>query len=287
MDSTGQWETPADGGPAPFRRHFVTHMERAAARSGVDLRWHSEHWVAELRSHGRRCHVVGYNFPLNDAASALLATDKVATSVLLSDDGVPHVPHRLLRWRPHESVSDMAARLPVPVVLKPLSSSGGRDVCRAESPDRLLAALSALTARYSALTVSPWMPIRHEYRVVVLNGRTELVFEKRCAGPRLEAGHTDWDDGVEWRHNLKLGASAVVLDHPEVCGPLGGLARRAMACLGLAFGSVDIVEVDGELAVIEVNSGVCLERFSRQDAVCHAAAQRVYETGVRACFRPR
>jgi ribosomal protein S6--L-glutamate ligase len=262
-------------------------MERAAARSGVALRWHSEHWIAELEAYGRSRHVVGYNFPLNDAASALLATDKVATSTLLSDNGVPHVPHRLLRWRPHESVSDMAAGLPVPVVLKPLSSSGGRDVCRARTPDRLLSALHALTARYSALAVSPWMPIRHEYRVVVLNGRTELVFEKRCTGARLGAAPDDWDDGVEWRHNLKLGASAVVMDAPDMCGPLGGLARRAMACLGLVFGSVDIVEVDGELAVIEVNSGVCLERFSRQDTVCHAAAQRVYETGVRACFRPR
>ncbi|MFD2686337.1 RimK family alpha-L-glutamate ligase [Streptomyces phyllanthi] len=216
-----------------------------------------------------------------------MASDKVATSVLLSDDGVPNVPHSLLRLRPDESVAEAAVGLSVPVVLKPLNASGGRDVHRARTPVGLLDVLSTLTSRYSALTVCPWVPIRHEYRVVVLNGRTELAFEKRCTRPELGTDPVGWDDCVEWRHNLKFGASAVVLDEPELCGSLGGLARRAMVSLGLVFGSVDIVDVHGELAVIEVNSGVCLERFSRQDSACYAAAERVYEAAVEACFAPR
>ncbi|WP_329284093.1 ATP-grasp domain-containing protein [Streptomyces sp. NBC_01455] len=286
MTDQGKPSGAADGRSRPFRRNFIASMERAAARSGAELRWHSERWVAELRRNGRRRHVVGYNFPINDASSAFMASDKVATSVLLSDAGVPNVPHSLLRLRPDDSVADVVARLPLPAVVKPLSSSGGRDVHRAGTPVQLFDTLSALATRHPALTVCPWVPIRHEYRVITLKGRTELVFEKRSSDPSTGPGSTSWDDPAEWRHNLKLGASAVLLDEPELCAVLGGLARRAMCALGLNFGSVDILDVLGDLSVIEVNSGVCLERFSRQDDDCHAAAERVYAAAVAACFAP-
>lgn len=113
----------------PFRRDFVAHMERAAALSGAELRWYSGQWVAELHHGGRRRLVVGYRFPLNDAASALLATDKVAASVLLTSDGVPDVPHHLLRPRPDRPAAEAAAGVPLPLVIKPLSASGGSGVC--------------------------------------------------------------------------------------------------------------------------------------------------------------
>ncbi|HEY3480684.1 MAG TPA: hypothetical protein VGL02_17455, partial [Streptomyces sp.] len=63
--------------------------------------------------------------------------------------------------------------------------------------------LTSLTARYAALAVCPWIPISHEYRVVVLHDRLELAFEKR---PAQKAA-----PDAEWRHNLKYGASAVLL----------------------------------------------------------------------------
>ncbi|HEY3480685.1 MAG TPA: hypothetical protein VGL02_17460 [Streptomyces sp.] len=76
---------------------------------------------------------------------------------------------------------------------------------------------------------------------------------------------------------------------------LSGLAQRAMRSLGLVFGSVDIVATDADtdtdtgtgsgsgLTVMEVNSGVCLERFSGQSEECYAAAERVYAAAVAAC----
>ncbi|MEV6006215.1 hypothetical protein AB0M29_05360 [Streptomyces sp. NPDC051976] len=267
----------------PFRPDFVAHMERAAALSGAELRWHSGQWVAELRHGGRRRLVVGYHFPLNDAASALIATDKVAASVLLTSDGVPNVPHRLLRPRPDRRAAETAAGVPLPLVIKPLSASGGRDVHRASTRLELTDVLASLTTRYTALAVCPWVPIGHEYRVVVLDDRLELAFEKRPAD-RAAKEPGSMGSTSEWRHNLKFGATAVLLTDPDLCGALGDLAGRAMRSLGLVFGSVDIVATDGgDLTVIEVNSGVCLERFSRQSQECHAAAERVYAAAVAAC----
>ncbi|MFI7385578.1 RimK family alpha-L-glutamate ligase [Streptomyces sp. NPDC049813] len=269
-----------------YRRNFVTQLERAAARNDVALRWKSDGWVAELRASHRRCHVVGYNFPVNDAASALAADDKVATSVLLTHDGVPNVPHALLRLHHYESVADAARPLPLPVVVKPLSGSGGRDVIRADTRARLLDALKLLEPAHRALAVCPWVPVRHEYRVVVLHAQPLLVFEKHLDRPAPDPSVRPWDERFEWRHNLKHGTSALVLDEPHLCGRLTDVARQAMVALGLRFGSVDIVDCGGELSVIEVNSGVCLERFSSQSEAYFALAQRVYESAVAACFSP-
>ncbi|WP_405584627.1 RimK family alpha-L-glutamate ligase [Streptomyces sp. NBC_01190] len=287
----------AGAGPGVSRRpHFVACLGRAAELAGAELRWHSGHWVAELRADGRRRHVVGYNFPLNDAASATIASDKVATSALLSDDGVPNVPHALLRPRGEEELAHWADRLPLPLVVKPLSGSGGHDVRRARSRAGLLAELHHLAGRYPALAVSPWVPVGHEYRIIALNGRVELVFEKRVparparAETDAESDADAWgDESGEWRHNLNRGAAAIPVtarQEPELSAALAELALRAMRSLGLAFGSVDIVEVDGALAVIEVNSGVTLEHFSDQAEEHHATAERIYAAAVTACFAP-
>jgi ribosomal protein S6-L-glutamate ligase RimK-like protein len=279
----GRWAA-ADGGTdagAGFRRRdFTAHMERGARLAGVRLRWHSGYWIAELAARGRRCHVVGYNFPVNDAASAIMAGDKVAASVLMARDGVPHVPHRLLRPAPDEELAETAARLPVPLVVKPLSGSGGRDVHRAGSPDEALAVLRDLAGPYAALAVCPWLDVRHEYRVVTLDGRPLLAFEKRLPGPARPG------EAAEWRHNLSRGALGAEVAGPGLRDALGELAARAAGSLGLRLSAVDIVDTGGGHAVIEVNSGVCLERFSRQDPGCRAAAGRVYEAAVAACFDP-
>uniref|UniRef100_UPI00053B2C5E hypothetical protein n=1 Tax=Kitasatospora sp. MBT63 TaxID=1444768 RepID=UPI00053B2C5E len=79
------------------RPYFTAQLTRAAALAGADLTWHSRGWVAELRRGGRHTHVVGYEFPLNDAAAAAVAADKVATCAVLAAAGVPAVGHRLLR----------------------------------------------------------------------------------------------------------------------------------------------------------------------------------------------
>jgi hypothetical protein len=69
---------------------------------------------------------------------------------------------------------------------------------------------------------------------------------------------------LEWRHNLAYGAQPEVItpDRP-VYASLTDIALRATQVMSLGFCTVDILQSQsGELKVLEVNSGVSVEKFA-------------------------
>ncbi|MEV7550922.1 hypothetical protein AB0N89_14980 [Amycolatopsis sp. NPDC089917] len=253
-------------------RHFVRHLENAVAEAGGTIAWHADHWLAEIRRDADRALVLGYSFPLNNVAAAKIADDKAASSTLMRAAGVPCLQQSLLRaaWRGNRQV-DWRAELPI--VLKPNAESGGRDVHRVHTEAELDALVSALSPRYRALAWSPLLDVEDEFRAVLLDG--ELLLAYRKVRP---------PDSQEWRHNLHFGAV------PEVCGDhrtkqgLATLGRSATDALSLRFATVDIVTVQGDPLVLEVNSGVSLERFSHHGEENFRLAGRVYGDAIRACL---
>ncbi|WP_253890498.1 ATP-grasp domain-containing protein [Actinokineospora diospyrosa] len=250
-------------------RHFVRHVERAVAELGGSIAWHSGHWIGEISRGGARGLIIGYSFPLNNVASAKAADDKVATTVLLLAAKVACVEHRLVRpgWTGSPSVNWDRE---LPVVVKPNVESGGRGVRLATATSELDTAIKELSGRYRALAWSPFLAVEDEYRTVFLDGELLLAFRKIRADP------------AEWRHNLHLGATPEVCADPSTVDRLRQVGGDAMAALGLRFATVDVVVVDGELLVMEVNSGVSLERFSRHSREYSALAGDVYARAVAA-----
>ncbi|WP_225730050.1 MULTISPECIES: RimK family alpha-L-glutamate ligase [unclassified Nocardia] len=265
-------------GPGAMRRRcFVAQIECAARQLDVDLTWYSDHWVAHLRYAGRQQHLVGYAFPLNDLSAAHLADDKVATSVVLARDGVPHIHHELL-WLAAEAEFEVGAlavldRVSVPLVVKPCTGRGGLDVFRATSVSGYLTVVRSLARSHRTLAVCPLIAIEREFRVIYLRGSAELTFEKVRPD-----GHCDW------RHNLEHGAVPVVVDDSATCAALAALAKQAATALGISFASIDIVQSDRGLEVLELNSGVSLEYFSRSNSEHFQLAAGVYRRALQACL---
>ena len=56
---------------------FASQLTWVANELGIELEWHSANWIAQLRHGAETAYVVGFTFPLNNAASAQLARDKV------------------------------------------------------------------------------------------------------------------------------------------------------------------------------------------------------------------
>lgn len=256
------------------RCHFTLQMEQAAAACGAQLSWLSDGWVARLSKDDHSRQVIGYSFPLNDAAAAQIANDKTATYAVLSGRQVPAIVHRVLRLNdlPAELYSvEALSTLPLPLVVKPNEGKSGVHVLRARDEVELREVMQFLAPRYRAIALSSYVEIAHEYRVVVLENDVRFIFEKHRK--------------ADWRHNLNTGATAQLVDAAaDVVTALTILALDAVAALNLRFAAVDIVDVANRLAVLEVNSSVTLERFSMQNSRHARLAQSVYQDAVAACF---
>ena len=262
-----------------LRPSFVKQIGEAAEAQGIELDWLSDYWVARLRRAETTKYLTGYTFPVNDAAAANIANDKVASFAVLDDYGLPAVRHDLFRFKAiseSDWVDAVISDIGLPVVLKPYSDSGGIDVERATTQHELTAILTSLSTRHRALALSPYLNIQHEHRIVMLDDHALLAYQK-VRQPINHAGE------LEWRHNLRLGAQAetIVL---ETVAPMVTLARQTMRALGLRFASVDIIEVANLIIVLEVNSAVTLENFSQQKPEFFMHASPIYSDAIQLCF---
>lgn len=190
---------------------------------------------------------------------------------------MPHVRHSLIRFDGDSSlvgqINRVAELFGFPLVIKPHRGTSGQGVTRVDSLEAMVAALTCLRVQYPALAASPWIDIEHEYRVIVLADQAQLIFEKVRRAP-----------GGDWRNNLKFGSMAVIEIDPNLCRTLIGMALGAAGALGLRFASVDLVVSRAGLAVLEVNSGVCLERFSAFSGDHFSRAGAVYVRALRLCL---
>lgn len=212
--------------------------------------------------------IYGYHFGLNSASADRLCDDKAATYEILSAADLPAVVHEFLLA---EDINEAALQQKLSAgnfVLKPNDGTGGRDVYKIENAENLSSALTELTKKYERLTISPFEDIRTEYRVIVLDGNIELLYAKRLT--------TDSD----WKFNLGQGARAeVILSADKI---LEMLALSAMSTLQLRFASVDIIETaDGQRKILEVNSGVMMEKFSGLSAENYQRAKAIYKKAMK------
>lgn len=263
----GKWTAP---------RPFISLIEQAALETDVRVRWLSDDWIARLERNGKIRYIHGTCFPLNDSGASHVAADKVSTSAVLADARVPVVPHHLVRFPSsgdRHGVADIALGLvKPPLVVKPTAEAGGLDVYKADSTAQARGIIERLAGRYAALAIAPWETVLKEHRVVVLDDVPRLFYEKKLLNQ------------PEWRHNLKHGAVPVLEDSLGTTADLAEMAIRAMQVIGGRFMSVDIIRTPGGLKVLEINSGVMLDRFAAQSEDYRAKAVQIYRDAIISCF---
>lgn len=256
------------------RQTFVRTIDAVCKVLGVTRTWLSDSWIARLERDDAQCYLYGYTFPLNNAVVGAIIRDKVATATVLNDAGVAAIPHALLRLRAETDAQSTVAHTlqlaPLPMVIKPnVGESGGYDVVKCDTKDDVTLALSELSARHRVLAVSPFITITHEYRVVVLDGTVLLSYAKHRK------------PGV-WHHNLKLGATPQPITDEALRTKLEQFALVVMRTLGARLAAVDIVDTPDGLHVMEVNSGITLDRFSTYSQKNAQTAHGVYTAIIRA-----
>lgn len=268
-------------GDAPAERVIGSALRRSAEARGLEFEGFGHGWVIRLSNGPIRRHVFGYDFELNSATAAKIAGDKSATFALLDRAGVPAVEHRLflrsdvapsgIEGNDREAMIAFAEEHHWDLVCKSNVGTGGRNVYHVVHEKELDEAVAKVYRRHHAVALAPFVEVDGEFRVIMLDGAAQLVYEKHAGNG-------------EWRHNLGLGGRAVDVDDDSRRTGLTALAVRAMEALGLRFGSVDIVEVNDWHFVLEVNAGVMMEHYGRSSDQRRAEAYDIYDRAVAAMF---
>jgi RimK family alpha-L-glutamate ligase len=199
--------------------------------------------------------------PVLNSLRALLAThDKLQTSRVLLESGLPH-PRTVHLVTAREKVA-----VEPPVVVKPRFGSWGRDVALCSDRAQLAETLEALSTR-------PWFrkqgvlvqelvpPLGHDLRVVVAGGGIVGAVRRQAA------------DG-EWRTNVALGAERQAVDPPRAAIEL---ALAAAAASGADLVGIDILPTrDDGWTVIELNGAVeFTDEYSLGRDIFAAAMERL------------
>ena len=232
-----------------------------ASKRLVTLRSFSGDWVHHLTSDSGELWLSGYKTSLNNSAAGAIAQDKVATYELLTTHDIAAVPHYLYR----RSLSEQSARAlsNQRIVTKPLTGTSGRGI---KLHDTLVDARLYMDQHPDSWAVSPYVEIHSETRVIVLDGKIILSFDK--------SGAVRHDDGLVL-FNLSHGGTPQVrsLEDDE-----SEIAVRAQSALGLSLCAVDIVSTPQGKFVLEVNDGFMLEHFMRVSEEYRQLGTEAYET---------
>lgn len=302
------------------QRNFIKIITGICKEEGIAIEPLASEWIFRLTKDGETTYIVGYQFGLNHATASAICNDKSVTSEILTKAHIPNVGHHFFMdiqnrayigdvgiWQELLELLKEFGKL----VCKPNEGTGGENVYLVTNPYELEVAVNTIFQKSRTMAVSPFYDIEDEYRCVILDGEIRLIFKKErgyVVGNGIDsvgkliasqkdnvANIEDKDissvpqEGVRyylsWKHNLGLGASSKTVDISEVDTEVARLAKASASEVNVRFASVDIVRTASGYRVLEVNSGVMLENFSKQSDTNYRIAKEIYREAILKTYR--
>ncbi len=198
------------------------------------------------------------------------------------------------------------------IICKPTSGTGGNNVFLVESVLDLEDAIQQLFTKHRSIALSPFYKIEKEYRIIILNGEALLIYTKQIPfviGDGQSSIHQlinntfpatqiekilqkieriDLESipvinekvDLQWKHNLGILAKPIIITDEQLKGILSNIARNACSAINIRFASVDIIKTEEGFKVLEINSGVMMETFSRASEENYTIAKEIYQKAI-------
>lgn len=186
----------------------------------------------------------------NPPAAAAATRNKLMLRQALWDAEVPQTHFGLAQA---DQAARVAYRVGYPVVVKPLSRSGGQGVIRADNRSEIIAAEEEIRRILAQAGVDPQQPLLVERFQSGPEIAIEGLLEKRQLQVLAVFDKPDPLEGPAFEETILVTPSRL---HPEVQDEAVATARRAVQGLGLSHGAVHIElrVTDGHPWVVEVAS---------------------------------
>lgn len=298
-------------------RQLVKIVKEICEENAIDFKSFSYDWILQLSANGRKMFIYGYKFPNNNASIEQICNDKSALSDILAVHKIPHVEHHFFmspnnaRYTGENGDWDRMEELLYQhkaVVCKANTGTGGKNVFKVDSKKKLEMAVHSIFSKDRSLCIAPYRNITSEYRVIIVNSTIGVIYEKHrpaVIGNGVDTTkrlieNDDTLSGIEidpdidlnyipasqekvevsWKHNLGQGAKPVIVVDNLLQERLSALALSCVLALDVEFASVDIIESENGLEVLEVNSGIMMESFSQSSSDNYAIAKEIYKKAI-------
>ena len=288
-------------------------LKDIAKEKNYEYETFSHDWIVRLKNKDKMLTTYGYIMQGIDSVSQMICKDKSALYEILNKNNIPTIPHELYLGKKKQKIylerelglEDFYSAFEKykKIVIKDNNGGSGIDVYLITKEEQIEPVVGGLLNKDKDIAISPYFDVEDEYRIVVYKSKPEIIFRKQR--PNIVGNGVDtteklikdkfgkvievdeWVDlkrvpkkdekvVLRWMHNLKNGASAENIYDEEKKQKLFSLATKVAKVIGINFASIDIMDVDGEFKVLEVNSGVTLEKFARTSSENYKEVEKLY-----------
>lgn len=308
-----------------MKNNFKEIIQKICDEDNITCKFLSKDWVIMLEKDGKTRFICGYKFDLNSHGLGLIADDKYALYEVLRDKGIPIIEHRIvynktnkldyaIGCNTNEYVKDYFIKNNNHIVIKPNDGTCGHNVFNVTDINDIDKILDKLFVNNYSISMCPFYNIKHEYRVIMLEGENKLLYAKYLPivtgdGNKsirqllLEFNYDYFIDKLKdskydrilaneekfeytWKFNLSQGSIAKKVDDKLLESKLIKIAKQVCNEINLKFGSIDIVQTtNNNLFVLEVNSGVMLENYVRLNPDEYITAKNIYKSAIENLFK--
>lgn len=203
------------------------------------------------------------------------------------------------------------------IVIKPNTGNEGKEVYFCDKEENIEEILNKLYKQNNTIVLCPYYNIKTEYRTIFLNGECMLTYGKSI--PYLIGDgksnikellkkeiHQDLENireehlkdidfnhipkenekvEVFWKHNLSGGANPIILEDCTLRRQIRDIVKKAAKAVNINFASIDVIETfDGELYILEVNSGIFMKNFMEKHPEGRKIAKEIYSKAIEEIF---
>ena len=243
----------------------------------------SDGFIIVLEKNNEIHYLNEFRFGLNSQIAATLCDDKYAMCEVLKYHNIPVIDYRLI-WdagipktnleitKKVEYLKEYYKKNNNHIVLKPNNGYSGKLIFNIENEKDIESSLIELLKYTNSIVVNPFYKIKNEHRVIILNGKCRLVYTKNL-------------NKNEWQFNLSKGSIATKIKDTKLKEKLINLAINTYNSINAKFISVDIIkDYNGNLKILEVNSGVCMEKYCLQHPEDYELVKEIYYDAIKELF---
>lgn len=302
---------------------YTTIIKEICKEEKIELEIFSDSWIFRLKKGNKYKHILGYRYELNPSASDRICCDKSATSDILKASQIPCVEHYFflspsnLKYLNSQGNWNTMVRILENhnngIVCKPNEGGGGNDVYFVDNKIALENIIHRLFISNRSVALSPFYDIINEYRTIILDGEVKAIYKKNIPhvigdGEKnvlqlLAASNEEYNLSelgeyikfyyvplkgeifkLNWRHNLGQGAVAENIIDEKIIEIVTEMAKKAAFALNIRFASVDVIELEEGFKVLEINSGVTMEKYSNTSNENYIMAKEIYREAILKMF---